>query len=56
VVTFEPPLATAIALNSAVFGNPTGLFRLTSDDAGDNGVAVGEAVNLTLNFVEDLFS
>jgi hypothetical protein len=53
-VSFKPPLAANVALNAAVFGNPTGLFRLTNDDAGQNGVAVGEAVNITLDFVEDL--
>jgi hypothetical protein len=54
VVTFEPPLKAAIALNAAVFGNPTGIFRLTDDDAGANGIQVGEAVSITLSFVEDL--
>lgn len=53
-VSFEPPLAADIALDAAIFGNPTGLFRLTDDDAGQNGVAVGEIVNITLNFVEDV--
>jgi hypothetical protein len=53
-VTFEPPLVGAIAAGDAVFGNPTGLFRLVDDDAGQNGVAVGELVNMALNFVEDL--
>ncbi len=54
VVTFEPPLKSAVALNAAIFGKPTGLFRLTNDDAGDNSTAVGEAINMTLDFVEDL--
>lgn len=54
VVSFEPPLAANVALNAAIFGNPTGRFMLTTDDAGDNAVQVGEAVNMTLNFVEDL--
>ncbi len=54
VVTFEPPLKTAVALNTAVFGKPTALFRLVSDDSGDNPVEVGEAINMTLDFVEDL--
>lgn len=53
-VEFKPPLSANVGLNSAVFGNPTGLFRLTDDDAGQNGVGVGEAVTMTLNFVEDL--
>jgi hypothetical protein len=54
VVNFEPPLSAAVGLNAAVFGNPTGIFRLVSDDAGDNGVEVGNAVSMTLSFVEDL--
>lgn len=53
-VSFQPPLSADIATNSAIFGKPTGLFRLTSDDAGQNGVAVGELANITLDFVEDL--
>lgn len=53
-VTFSPPLAAAVGAGVAVFAKPTGLFRLASDDAGQNGVAVGEAINLTLDFVEDL--
>jgi hypothetical protein len=53
-VTVEPPFSAAISANAAVFGNPAGTFRLVSDDAGENGVAVGEAVNMTLQFVEDL--
>lgn len=53
-VTFEPPLKAAISLNAAVFGKPTATFRLVDDDAGDNGVQVGESINVTLKFVEDL--
>jgi hypothetical protein len=56
VVSFEPPLCTAIGVNAALFGaaNAPGIFRLTDDDAGQNGVEVGDAVNVSLNFVEDL--
>lgn len=54
VVTFQPPLAAAIGAAQAVFGNPTGLFKLISDDAGQNGVEVGQAQVMTLEFVEDL--
>lgn len=54
LVSFQPPLSAAVGLDAAVFGNPTGLFRLTDDDAGQNGVEVGESINMTLNFVEDL--
>lgn len=53
-VNFEPPLKAAVGLNAAVFGKPPGLFRLIDDDAGDNGVAVAEGINMTLKFVEDL--
>lgn len=54
VVSFEPPLQANIAANAAVFGNPTGLFRLTDDDAGTNGTTVGELTEYNLQFVEDL--
>jgi hypothetical protein len=55
VVSFEPPLSADIDTDEAVFAKAaTGLFRLTDDDAGANGVGVGEAVSMTLNFVEDL--
>lgn len=54
VVTFEPPLAANVNAGSAIFSKVSGFFRLTSDDAGDNGTAVGEGVNITLEFVEDL--
>lgn len=54
VVSFEPPLIDDIAMDAAIFGNPTGTFRLTSDDAGANGVQVGGAVSISLDFVEDL--
>lgn len=54
VVTFEPPLATAVAAGAAIFGKPTGLFRLTSDDAGANPSNVGELTQYDLEFVEDL--
>lgn len=53
-VNFEPPLSAAVGVGAAIFGNPTGMFRLTDDDAGQNGATVGESINLTLNFVEDL--
>jgi hypothetical protein len=53
-VSFEPPLSADVGTDAAIFGNPTAPFRLTSDDAGDNSVQVGDAVSLTLSFVEDL--
>jgi hypothetical protein len=54
VVTFEPPLKGAVGLNTAIFGKPTGIFRLTDDDSGNNPVQVGDLQSMTLNFVEDL--
>lgn len=54
VVSIEPPLAANIPVNGAVFGAVPGAFRLTSDDAGSSGVQVGDAVNQSLTFVEDL--
>lgn len=53
-VSFEPPLADDIAMDAAIFGRVPGMFRLVDDDAGQNGVEVGNLVNMTLNFVEDL--
>lgn len=54
VVSFKPPLSAAIGAGDAIFGSPTGLFRLTSDDAGANPSTVGELTQYTLDFVEDL--
>lgn len=54
VVTFEPPLKTAISAGAAIFRQASGIFRLTDDDAGQNGVSVGEGINMNLAFVEDL--
>lgn len=54
VVNFLPPFKAAVGLNAAVFAKPTGLFRLTDDDAGSNAVEVGDAVTMTLTFVEDV--
>lgn len=55
-VSFQPPLVSTVGAGDAVFGNPTGIFRLIDDDAGSNPVEVGEAYTITLNFVEDLAS
>lgn len=54
VVSFQPPLVAAVGAGAAVFGNPTGLFRLTSDDAGQNASEVGQLTHYDLEFVEDL--
>lgn len=53
-VTFEPPLATAVAAGEAKTMQPTSWFQLTSDDAGDNDSEVGAAVVYNLEFVEAL--
>lgn len=54
VVSFVPPLKAAVGAGAAIFGKPTAPFRLVSDDAGANATTVGEAVAITLDFVEDL--
>lgn len=54
IVTFEPPLQAAVGVGEAVFGNPTGLFRLASDDVGENSTEVDQLTNYVLDFVEDL--
>lgn len=54
VATFEPPLAADVGADAAIFGNPTGMFRLVSDDAGANFTEIGSATMIELDFVEDL--
>lgn len=54
VVSFEPPLKAAIGAGAAVFGKSTGLFRLTSDEAGSNMSEVGQLTSYALEFVEDI--
>lgn len=54
VVSFEPPLTQVINAGLAQFDKSAALFRLTSDDAGSNMVGVGEAQEITLEFVEDI--
>lgn len=54
VVTFKPALADDIAEDAAVLGNPTGIFKLVSDDAGTNLTEVGGLAAYDLEFVEDL--
>lgn len=54
-VSFEPPLSADLAANAVLFASAaTAMFRLTDDDQGANGVQVGDVINQTLNFVEDL--
>jgi hypothetical protein len=54
VVSFEPALSADVGAGAALLSKVTGRFRLTDDDAGQNGVVVGDPINMTLNFVEDL--
>lgn len=53
-VSFKPPLKANVDAGAAVFGNPTGPFRLTEDNAGTNYSEVGSLVGFDLEFVEDL--
>lgn len=53
-VSFKPPLIAAVGAGAAIFREVTGTFRLTSDDAAANPKVVGEAQEITLEFVEDL--
>lgn len=53
VVTFEPALNADMSANTVIPGKPLGWFRLTSDEAGANGVQVGDAVVYDLDFTED---
>lgn len=51
--TVRPYWEADIDAGDAIFENVSGYFRLTSDDAGQNGAAVGELTEYTLDFVED---
>jgi hypothetical protein len=55
IAKVRPYFEADIAINAATFQNVTGLFRLTSDDAGQNMAGVGEATEYSLDFVEDPF-
>lgn len=54
VVSFRPPLAKEVPAGTAVTMQPTSMFRLTGDDAGQNETDVGDLTEYTLDFVEDL--
>lgn len=54
VIGFNPPLATDLAAGTVLTWPVTGRFQLTSEDAGQNEVEVGQAVTYSLDFVEDL--
>lgn len=53
-VSFEPPLASNVDLNGASFSKVTAMFKLTSDDDGDNYNEAGQQLTYTLRFSEDL--
>lgn len=54
IVGFNPPLRAAVAEGTPAQWPVTAPFRLVSEDAGDNDVEAGQAVEYTLDFVEDL--
>lgn len=53
-ITIRPPLSTAIAAGTPLPHPVTGMFRLTSEDAGQNETEVGQPSEYTLDFAEDL--
>jgi hypothetical protein len=54
-IGFRPPLSAAIPAGAPLTWPVTGLFQLTDpDDAGQNEVIVGDAVEQTLSFAEFL--
>lgn len=54
VVTIYPPLWADVAAGAAVTMQPTSLFQLVADDAGQNETNVGDATEYTLDFIEKL--
>lgn len=54
LIGINPPLAQPVAAGSVLTWPVTGRFALTSDDAGQNETTVGEAAEISLDFVEDL--
>lgn len=53
-VSIWPPLSANIALNAATFRKVTAMFRLASDDLGDNFNEADQVLPYSLQFVEDL--
>jgi hypothetical protein len=53
-VTIYPPLWSNVAAGEAITMQPTSLFQLVSEDAGQNETDVGDATEYTLDFVEKL--
>lgn len=52
IIGFRPPLSASIAAATPLRWPVTGRFDLTSEDAGENDVEVGQAVNYVLEFAE----
>jgi hypothetical protein len=55
VALVRPYFETNIAAGAATYQNVTGMFRLASDDAGQNPSGVGELTDYQIDFVEDPF-
>ena len=53
-IFFDPPLHQAIPAGRAVTVQPTSIFRLSGEDAGENSTEVGGLSEYTLDFIEDL--
>ena len=53
-VFFDPPLDQTIPAGRAVTMEPTSLFRLNGEDAGENTTEVDSATMYNLEFIEDL--
>lgn len=53
IVSVQPPFSADVVSGGATFEQVAGSFRLVNDDAGANGVEVGEASVYSLDFVED---
>ncbi|WP_420141765.1 hypothetical protein [Sphingomonas sp.] len=54
VVSFVPPLKSAVAAGAGMYTEVTAKFEIRDDDAGENGAAVGEVERISVSMVEDL--
>lgn len=54
VIGFNPPLSVAIPAGAPLTWPVTGLFEMTSEDAGQNETDVGELTEYAIDFVEHL--
>lgn len=54
VVTIYPPLWADVPAGAAVTMQPTSLFQLASEDAGQNETTVGGLTEYTLDFIEKM--